>query len=548
MKKTKLYFIILILLLALLPILSENTNAQNNFYNNIERRLSLFQEYKLHNLKINPPYFLDVLMNIYEKNNFQPFWFNNERLNNSAFQLIEVIKRIEYEGLNPSLYRYDYLSQFFDKDILNANERAVVDILLTNSYFLIASHFSDGLLDSETLNRDWMGIKNEVDLYSFLTKAVTENTVIDTLYFLLPKCENYIQLRNKLKEYKTIQSKGGFVPYTSNRTIEIGMQGQDVLNLKKRLQQSGDFNGDLNEDFGPILKDAVINFQNRHGLKTDGIVGAKTKQALNIGIDEKIEKIIINMERQRWLPQQLGDPYIFVNIAAYQLKVVENGEDLFDMKVIVGQRQRSTPVFSDEVDYIVLNPSWTVPISIAVKDKLPLIKKDINYLPENNYKVLKPGKDGLVEVDYKTIDWQSLNKDNFNYYLRQAPGPNNALGRIKFMFPNKYSVYLHDTPSKELFSEEKRSFSSGCIRLEEPFKLAEYILKKNDKWDKERFDKDLSQSKEQIIHLSNRLPVHIVYMTAWTDNNYQIHFRNDIYYRDQKLIDAYYQKKEVKND
>jgi len=540
MKKVYLYLTILIMCFSFLTLSTVAISAQTNLNYEIEEQLSLFKEYELSNLKIRPPYFLNELVNLYEKNNFNPFWFDETWFKDSAYQLIEVIESIEYEGLNPRDYRYDYLSKYFHKTTLNRQERAIVDILMTNSFLLLTSHFSQGVLDSETLKRNWLDIKNKIDLYNFLNSSIHNNNIIESLYSLLPRTENYIQLRNKLKEYKEIKENGGFIKFTSTRLIDKGMSGEDVLNLKRRLKQSKDFQGAMDEDFSQLLEEAVKNFQMRHGLKADGIVGPETKESLNVSIDEKIKKITINMERLRWLPQTLGNPYIFVNIADYKLKVVENKEELFNIKVIVGKRQRSTPVFSDEISYIVLNPYWTVPKKIAVEDKLPLIKKDINYLSENNYKVLKVSNGNLVEVDYSKIDWQKLNRDNFNYFLRQDPGPNNALGQIKFMFPNKYSVYLHDTPSKELFLEEQRNFSSGCIRLQEPFKLAEYILKKNNKWDNGKINEILTTDKEEVIYLAKRIPIHIVYMTAWVNDNYQIQFRNDIYQRDQKLIEEYY--------
>ncbi|HMA60862.1 MAG TPA: L,D-transpeptidase family protein [Halanaerobiales bacterium] len=540
MKKVYLYLTILIMCFSFLTLSTVAISAQTNLNYEIEEQLSLFKEYELSNLKIRPPYFLNELVNLYEKNNFNPFWFDETWFKDSAYQLIEVIESIEYEGLNPRDYRYDYLSKYFHKTTLNRQERAIVDILMTNSFLLLTSHFSQGVLDSETLKRNWLDIKNKIDLYNFLNSSIHNNNIIESLYSLLPRTENYIQLRNKLKEYKKIKENGGFIQFTSTRLIDKGMSGEDILNLKRRLKQSKDFQGAMDEDFSQLLEEAVKNFQMRHGLKADGIVGPETKESLNVSIDEKIKKITINMERLRWLPQTLGNPYIFVNIADYKLKVVENNEELFNIKVIVGKRQRSTPVFSDEISYIVLNPYWTVPKKIAVEDKLQLIKKDINYLAENNYKVLKVSNGNLVEVDYSKIDWQKLNRDNFNYFLRQDPGPNNALGQIKFMFPNKYSVYLHDTPSKELFLEEQRNFSSGCIRLQEPFKLAEYILKKNNKWDNVKINEILATDKEEVIYLAKRIPIHIVYMTAWVNDNYQIQFRNDIYQRDQKLIEAYY--------
>ena len=548
MKKSYLLFIIILLMISIITINMEISCAQTRIQDEIKKQLTILQEHQLRNVKIKPPHFIEGLIDIYDRQGYSPFWFEDDQFNTSAYELIEVIDKIKYEGLNPKQYRYNLLLKYFNRVNLSYQDIAIADIYLTNSYILIASHFTNGLIDQESFQKNWQSIQNDIDVVNLLDVAIHENRLIESLYSFLPQSENYVMLRNKLKMYMDIKDQGGLLKFNSNRMIDMGMKGKDVLNLKERLRQTGDFLGAMDEDFGQNLKSAVINFQKRHGLKPDGVVGSNTKNALNIDVEKKIKTITVNMERLRWLPQSLGDTYILVNIADYKLKVIDNKQEILNMKVIVGQEQRSTPVFSDKISYIVLNPYWNVPRSIAVKDKLPLIKEDINYLVENNYIVRKIVNGEFVEVQPEEIEWESLSEENFNYYLRQEPGPNNALGRIKFMFPNKYSVYLHDTPSQYLFLETDRSFSSGCIRLQKPFKLADFILAKDNKLDKININKILETNKEETIYLNNHIPIHILYMTAWADEFYQIHFRPDIYNRDQKLIEAYYKQKEVEND
>lgn len=535
-------------MISIITINMEISCAQTRIQDEIKKQLTILQEHQLRNVKIKPPHFIEGLIDIYDRQGYSPFWFEDDQFNTSAYELIEVIDKIKYEGLNPKQYRYNLLLKYFNRVNLSYQDIAIADIYLTNSYILIASHFTNGLIDQESFQKNWQSIQNDIDVVNLLDVAIHENRLIESLYSFLPQSENYVMLRNKLKMYMDIKDQGGLLKFNSNRMIDMGMKGKDVLNLKERLRQTGDFLGAMDEDFGQNLKSAVINFQKRHGLKPDGVVGSNTKNALNIDVEKKIKTITVNMERLRWLPQSLGDTYILVNIADYKLKVIDNKQEILNMKVIVGQEQRSTPVFSDKISYIVLNPYWNVPRSIAVKDKLPLIKEDINYLVENNYIVRKIVNGEFVEVQPEEIEWESLSEENFNYYLRQEPGPNNALGRIKFMFPNKYSVYLHDTPSQYLFLETDRSFSSGCIRLQKPFKLADFILAKDNKLDKININKILETNKEETIYLNNHIPIHILYMTAWADEFYQIHFRPDIYNRDQKLIEAYYKQKEVEND
>jgi len=300
---------------------------------------------------------------------------------------------------------------------------------------------------------------------------------------------------------------------------------------------------DNRDYFNQRVKRSVVRFQLDNGLNADGIVGRKTRKALNIPLEQRIKQIIVNMERWRWLPENLGSRYIYVNIADYNLKLYENNQLKMEMKTIVGQEQRSTPVFSDEIDYLVLNPYWYVPKSIAVKDKLPLIKEDYRYLQENNYSLFQyTGNNNLKEIDPAEVDWSEIDKDNFNYLLRQNPGDENALGRVKFMFPNRFSIYLHDTPSKYLFSETERGFSSGCIRIEKPVDLAEYLLKDQEKWDRQAIEAEMKKDKEKTVYLNNPIKIYLQYNTVWVDSLGNLNFREDIYGRDQKIIEEYFQQ------
>ena len=535
MKNNNYYILIIISLIILIwafPIY-----AQSPINNEIEVQLNNFTECKLNNLKLDPPCFLDELLTSYKKNNYNPFWFRNGRLSHEAYELMDVIKDVDEEGLRTYFYRYNYLNNFFNKKSLTFQEIARVDIILSNSFLLLNAHFTNGFLDPEEIEVDWVNESADIDIKEVL-ENISNNGIKNYLYSLLPQSENYNKLKENLTKYKLIKENGGFKKVDSNKNLEKGIQNPAVVQLKERLQQTDQYNDVINQNFDEITEKAVISFQKKHGLKADGIVGPNTLKELNVDIDERIKTIEINLERLRWLPQSLGNRYVLVNIADYKLDVYENNEMLFDMNVIVGQEQRSTPVFSDRIRYLALNPYWNVPRSIAVKDKLPLIKKDIKYLEENNYTVLTMYEGEFIEVDPETVPWEELNKNNFRYFLRQDPGPNNALGQIKFMFPNKFSIYLHDTPAKELFSQTDRSFSSGCIRVEEPFKLAEYILKVNNKWNPQRIEDILKTNKETIIGLNEYIPVHIVYFTAWVEEN-GLNFRKDIYNRDKRLIEAF---------
>ena len=283
---------------------------------------------------------------------------------------------------------------------------------------------------------------------------------------------------------------------------------------------------------------AVIDFQSRHGLEVDGVVGPATLAALNTSLEEKVKRIRLNLERWRWMPEDLGSRHVQVNIADFQLIAFEQGQVVLEMKIIAGRDYRQTPVFSDRISYMVLNPSWYVPQSIAVKDKLPLIKKNPGYLAQQRIKVYSSWKGDAKEINPYYIDWSKVSASNFYYRLRQSPGPNNALGRIKFMFPNRFNVYLHDTPSRELFNKTNRTFSSGCIRIQYPEELALYLLKDDPRWNQERLHKALNSMKEQSIRLLSPVPVHLLYWTVFVDNDGVVQFRNDIYGRDAQLAKA----------
>jgi L,D-transpeptidase YcbB len=291
--------------------------------------------------------------------------------------------------------------------------------------------------------------------------------------------------------------------------------------------------------FDAPLQAAVIRFQRRHGLETDGAVGPITLAELDRPVAERIRQIERNLERWRWLPHDLGSRYILVDIAGFELRVFEDEHMVMDMQVIVGRDYRQTPVFNDQIRYLVLSPYWNVPASLAVKDILPLARSDPRYLQEHGFKVLAGGwgADARV-VDATMVDWENISESNFPYRFRQDPGPYNSLGRVKFMFPNEFDVYLHDTPSVGLFARTSRDISSGCIRLERPLDLAEYLLDGASGWTRERILSGMNSGKERNITLPTPVPVHMIYLTVWTEPDGTAYFRPDVYGRDARLDTA----------
>ena len=269
-----------------------------------------------------------------------------------------------------------------------------------------------------------------------------------------------------------------------------------------------------------------------------GRVGPATLAALNVSSADRVDQILLNMERWRWLPQDLGTRHIIVNIADFKLQVMENGQPVLNMKIIVGKGYRRTPVFSDKITYLVLNPSWLIPHEIAVKDKLPLVRKDPEYFTKQNIRVFRGWGAESREINSKTVNWSAVTPQTFPYRLRQDPGPENALGRIKFMFPNRFNIYIHDTPYRTLFHKASRTFSSGCIRIEKPLELAAYVLKPDSRWHPDAIRAALEQGEERTIPLPEPIPVHLLYWTVFVDPTGNLQFRPDIYNRDKRLSDA----------
>lgn len=311
--------------------------------------------------------------------------------------------------------------------------------------------------------------------------------------------------------------------------------------LRQHLIQTGDlaaFNPSMEWEFDEATVDALARFQKRHDLKIDGTLGPETLAALNLSVEERIRQIEINLERWRWLPRNLGQRYLVVNIADFSLEVIEEGEAVLAMPVVVGTDYRRTPVFSSTMRYLDFAPYWNVPHTILKEDKLPLIKKNLNFIASHNYEIVTRRNKLIQPIEPETVDWEGVTAETFPGMLRQKPGPWNALGRVKFMFPNKFHIYLHDTPARHLFDRKRRSYSSGCIRVKRPFDLALYLLQDQEGWDAQRIEEAMEGDETLRILLDDPLPVHILYRTAWVDGEGALQFRNDIYERDAALYTA----------
>ncbi len=485
-------------------------------------------------------YAKEALTRFYEAREYTLAW--EDRRNRQ--ELLEAIREVADDGLNPGDYHYETLAALALKDLNDSAEelQTDLDLVLSDAFLLLASHLHHGKVNPTTIHAEWTANRQQREMQPILAEALASSTVYTTLQDLKPRSAAYHQLVQRRKELNELIS-ADWPAIASGPSIRPGDTDSRIPDIRRRLELLGDLSGDPLEDanreqYDDALATAIPLFQARHGLEPDGIVGRNTLAALNLLPLERIYRLDANLERWRWLPESLGETYVVVNIAGFELVLVENGEQVHRQRVIVGRPYRQTPVFSDRIRYLVFNPTWTVPRKLMIEDQLPIIRSDPEYLDRLGFKVFMGWGANQSEVDPAEIDWTELSKNNFPYQLVQQPGPQNALGQVKFMFPNQYDIYLHDTPAQSLFSRLDRTLSSGCIRLERPFELAEQLLANTNGWNMNRIEQTLATAEPATVVLAQPVPVYLQYWTTWIDQAGILQFRNDVYDRDHRLLQA----------
>ncbi len=465
---------------------------------------------------------------VYIKNEFEPLWQNKKEIND----FLSIIEKCDDEGLNPNDYHLVDIKELIHST--TAEEQANLDIILTDAFLLYTSHILSGKTNPVTIDAEWHVLKTDNNPVKYIDEIESKG-IRNIIAEILPKNENYALLQVELKKYRAIARNGGWTKIEKGQILRPGISHEHIVQIRNRLTITGDYNGEnLNSEYyDDTLKLAVINFQKRHGLEAMGTIGNETVDALSVPVDDRIKSIEVNLERLRWLPQEVPNYYIMVNIVNFELDVIRDNNIVKNHKVIVGKPFRKTPVFSSTMQYLVFNPTWTVPPTILKNDLIPEVRKNKGYLMQKNIFVYDASGSRL---NPDSIDWKS-NKV-FSYTYRQEPGKQNALGVVKFMFPNSFNVYLHDTPSKELFEKTERAFSSGCIRVQKPLELAEYLLQDQPRWNKKAVQTVVESSVTQTVMLNSKPEVYLLYLTSWVDKAGQLNFRKDIYERDDILYKA----------
>ena len=446
------------------------------------------------------------LHTFYRNRNYAMAWFDSTGMIEQANILFNRIMKMQEDGMPLDVPYLDEYTSLMKSPAVQSNPK--IELMQTSQYLHYAKKLLFGISEEQSKSLEWFIPRKKTNYIELLDSILVGDTLLENKN-VFPQ---YDLLKEKLASYQQIEKNGGWDSiHLVKRNVKLGDRGNHVVALKKRLLTSGEYaQNDTSNIFDTELEDAVKSFQQSHGLKPDGIVSKMTITEMNVSIRERIEQIIINMERTRWLPRPTRKSYLLINIPQFKLYVYDNDSLFLSCKVVVGKETNRTAIFKGDMKYVVFSPYWNVPTNIMNKEVLPAIKRNKNYLLENH------------------MEW-------YGNSIRQLPGPWNALGGVKFVFPNGYDIYLHDTPSKLLFNETTRTFSHGCIRISEPKKLAMFLLSGNGDWNEEAIDSAMISRIEKFVPLKKPVPVYVVYFTAFVGADGVLNFSKDVYSRDVQL-------------
>ncbi|MGP1397935.1 MAG: L,D-transpeptidase family protein [Inquilinaceae bacterium] len=483
-----------------------------------------------------------ALRDLYRVRLNSPLWIVEDGPLPRATDARKAIHAAMLDGLNPA----DYHAPILDDLVTRSADRTVeslvdLELALSDGLMRLAADLRSGRLDPREIDPTFDYEDRRPDVAALTVAASVSGDVGAFMSALAPRHDAYLALRRVLQGQRAVAAAGGWPSVPAGETIEPGEEGAMVPSLRARLAATGEFGGDATDDsliYDPALAAAVERFQARHGLTVDGIVGPRTLSALNMPVERRIDQILATLERWRWMPHDLGQRHILVNLPDYRMEVVENGQTVRDMAVVVGRRDRQTPLFSSELSWLEFNPTWTIPISIAIKDILPKLIEDPTYLETQNMVLYSGWHNDAAPIPAAMLNWSEVGSGIRYFRVRQDPGPDNSLGKVKFMMANNFSIYLHDTPNRNLFARTHRAYSSGCVRVEDPIWLADHLLEGAAEWTATRRQTVLEGLKTTRVVLPDRVPVHLAYVTVWLDRDGRVQYRGDMYGIDERVADA----------
>jgi murein L,D-transpeptidase YcbB/YkuD len=452
---------------------------------------------------------------IYRK--FSYAWYDGHGLIEQANNLYNHLNNLTQDGILIPVPYLNFLDSLLNDPLVTQAPDPQLDVLLSAEYFFYADKVWNGIPEKKTTNLKWFLPRKKLNLPYIMDSVLRDSTA--QLFSNSYSISQYNILKQSLRIYRHLDSTASWQLLKTNiKSFTKGDSAFIIRQIRHRLFLFGDIAGDSGGDlFDTSMVIAVRSFQERYGMNTDGVIGSSFIARMNTPLSAYIRKIIVNMERMRWIPTNISKHFLLINIPAFSLYAYDDDTVTFRMNVVVGKDVHKTVLFSGDLQYIVFSPYWNIPPSIMKAEILPAIQRDPGYLKRNN------------------MEW------NGNA-IRQKPGPKNSLGLVKFLFPNSYNIYLHDSPAKSLFNQPSRAFSHGCIRLAEPAKLAGYLLKNDPSWSDEKINQAMHSGKEKYVTLKQTIPVYIGYFTAYSDNKGKIHFRDDVYNRDQSLEEMLIQK------
>lgn len=482
-----------------------------------------------------------IIEAFYSDDNYQPVWVDREQ----AVRVLEVLAGAAEDGLNPEDYHYTSLKAMLDQSDVNwatgGRSRALFDILLSDGVILYIRHLSQGKVDPRQMDPSFNYSRlefNPANISTALRTAVSEDTIDDIMEQARPQQGFYQQMKTALANYRDLASRETFLDIPDDVVLKPGNDHVNVLALRQRLVETShlDSGSKASTLFDEQLEEAVRRFQKDNDLDVDSIVGKQSYALLNLSWADRVDALRLNMDRLRWIYRDISDDVIVVNIAGFELYYLRDNALVWDTPVMTGTIQHQTPVFTERLKYLEFNPTWTVPRSIIRRSLFPKFSANPQYVVDNNYDLID--RDGQ-DVDPLAIDWSAYSDRNFPYGVVQQPGENNALGRVKFIFPNQHAIYLHDTPSRALFSRSSRAFSAGCVRVKNPLQFAEILLDDPDKWSLQQIrDLVASGKPKERVYLPRKVDVMLLYWTTSPTSDGRVQFHPDVYNKDPAMLAA----------